>query len=39
MIGGSVSLEQTSVLDDGRTVVIRGERISRVTIPESAPPK
>ncbi len=29
---GSVAMEQTSVLDDGRVVTIRGERISRVTI-------
>lgn len=31
---GSVALEQTVRLHDGRTVVITGERISRVTIPD-----
>lgn len=31
---GSVTMEQTTLLDDGPSVVIRGERISRVTIPD-----
>jgi hypothetical protein len=31
---GSVAVEQTVVLHDGRTVVITGERLSRVTIPD-----
>lgn len=31
---GSVTMEQESVLSDGRRVRIRGERISRVTIPD-----
>lgn len=31
---GSVSVEQTVVLHDGRVIVIRGERVSRVTIPD-----
>ncbi|HEX2081629.1 MAG TPA: hypothetical protein VHG08_28255 [Longimicrobium sp.] len=35
---GSVLVEQTTVLDDGRTVVLRGERISRVTIPDAGEP-
>lgn len=30
---GSVTVEQTSELDDGTVVVVRGERISRETIP------
>ncbi|WP_420126364.1 hypothetical protein [Longimicrobium sp.] len=31
---GSVTMEQVTVLGDGRRVVIRGERISRVTVPD-----
>lgn len=31
---GSVTVEQSVVLHDGRTVVMRGERVSRVTIPD-----
>lgn len=31
---GSVTVEQTTPLDDGRTIVIRGERISSVVIPD-----
>jgi hypothetical protein len=34
---GTVSVEQTTVLDSGTTLVIRGERISRVTIPGPDP--
>lgn len=34
---GSVTVEQTTPLDDGRTIVIRGERISRVVIPDDDP--
>lgn len=34
---GSVVVEQTSVLDDGQTVTIRGERVSRDSFPRPEP--